>query len=155
MIWRDESAAAQPGGGWRAIDDRCPHRLAPMSLGRVDRCISLSCFSSVSRECLHHSAGSMCAGWLVCHRPWTSCELTPRSLGRARRCLRAGVCFLVSRRHVHQGVGKRARGRLAYERRCTPSQTRSDALWTLRKVLSMLCVFSTCLFEGMHWSVGE
>jgi len=35
VFFRDETRP--PSGGWRAIDDRCPHRLAPMSMGRVDR----------------------------------------------------------------------------------------------------------------------
>jgi phenylpropionate dioxygenase-like ring-hydroxylating dioxygenase large terminal subunit len=30
VLWRDA------GGAWRAFADRCPHRLAPLSEGRVD-----------------------------------------------------------------------------------------------------------------------
>eukprot|EP00878_Enallax_costatus_P015898 GHUV01016666.1.p1 GENE.GHUV01016666.1~~GHUV01016666.1.p1 ORF type:complete len:203 (+),score=34.80 GHUV01016666.1:201-809(+) len=37
VIWRDGS------GEWRAMEDRCPHRLAPLSEGRIDADGTLMC----------------------------------------------------------------------------------------------------------------
>ncbi|XP_020263386.1 pheophorbide a oxygenase, chloroplastic [Asparagus officinalis] len=38
VLWRDPNA-----GGWVAFDDRCPHRLAPLSEGRIDEDGCLQC----------------------------------------------------------------------------------------------------------------
>lgn len=37
VLWRDG------GGSWRAFEDRCPHRLAPLSEGRIDEDGTLMC----------------------------------------------------------------------------------------------------------------
>uniref|UniRef100_A0A0E0GV79 Rieske domain-containing protein n=1 Tax=Oryza nivara TaxID=4536 RepID=A0A0E0GV79_ORYNI len=45
VAWFDRTTAAADGGGgeWRVFDDSCPHRLAPLSEGRVDDKGRLQC----------------------------------------------------------------------------------------------------------------
>jgi phenylpropionate dioxygenase-like ring-hydroxylating dioxygenase large terminal subunit len=36
VLWNDASKVDVPGGTWNAIDEACPHRLASMSIGKVN-----------------------------------------------------------------------------------------------------------------------
>ncbi|KAI0504857.1 hypothetical protein KFK09_015811 [Dendrobium nobile] len=57
VVWWDRME-----GQWRVFDDRCPHRLAPLSEGRIDRWGRL--------QCVYH-------GW--CFDGSGSCELIPQA----------------------------------------------------------------------------
>ncbi|KAL0916835.1 hypothetical protein M5K25_014378 [Dendrobium thyrsiflorum] len=57
VVWWDRVE-----GQWRVFDDRCPHRLAPLSEGRIDRWGRL--------QCVYH-------GW--CFDGSGSCELIPQA----------------------------------------------------------------------------
>lgn len=61
VVWLDN------GGAWRAFVDACPHRLAPLSEGRIDR-------ASNSLECSYH-------GWAF--EPSGSCARIPQAEGAA------------------------------------------------------------------------
>ena len=73
VCWRDNS------GVWRVNDDACPHRLAPLSEGRIDR-------PTGTLECAYH-------GWAFA--PDGSCERIPQAasqtlqtaIGNPRSCV--------------------------------------------------------------------
>ncbi|CAL4944972.1 unnamed protein product [Urochloa decumbens] len=43
VAWYDRAASASAGGEWRVFADACPHRLAPLSEGRIDDKGRLQC----------------------------------------------------------------------------------------------------------------
>jgi hypothetical protein len=68
VIWYDptynsSSSSSDSSQGWRVFTDACPHRLVPLSEGRVTPTGRLECpyVSGVLQQCLYHSlAGQAC-----------------------------------------------------------------------------------------------
>jgi phenylpropionate dioxygenase-like ring-hydroxylating dioxygenase large terminal subunit len=82
VIWHDANAEA-----WRVFEDRCPHRLAPLSQGRVNEAGYL--------ECPYH-------GWAFSGEG--NCEVIPQQIegGQAQQSKRACVAALPT--SIQQGL---------------------------------------------------
>lgn len=82
VIWWD-----QAGNTWRAFEDQCPHRLAPLSQGRINAAGQL--------ECPYHGWAFSGAG---------DCEVIPQQAAKAQAQLAQRACAKALPTAIHQGL---------------------------------------------------
>ncbi|KAL1530245.1 hypothetical protein AB1Y20_001160 [Prymnesium parvum] len=84
VVWQDNDA------DWRAFEDACPHRLAPLSEGRIDR-------HANALECAYH-------GWQF--TPTGSCARIPQAEPKVQKtaCASSKACVKAYPLHVEKSV---------------------------------------------------